>query len=557
MASLPPRAASQRRSSPPDQSSPSSAAPLPQEALHRQNSQARSTTSEDSQTVLLNNPDSPSATEASPELQQRQRTTQASTDRIPPEDARKCWICFSDETEDTPLSTEWRSPCPCALTAHEGCLLDWIADMESPATRKRNGPPARILCPQCKSEIHLSRPTSYVVNAVQALERAAGKMVMPAALVATAYTVREGCLMHGIHSVYAVFGDRDGVRILSPLILDAVSPPPLSISAVFSPQTLPEHFWAAVDRLTHHWRLSLGLPLIPPILLLSRTSLADSVLPVLPMLFFATQTHAQHNALDNIGSWPPTAALSFALLPYVRSAYNALYDYVWAEKERKWLREILPRSGPEQGGDAGAGDQAQPADVADDEDDNIFELRVDGDFLEDWGEAGGNDEIEEGEPVPQMIWGMGQDNGDQEAPPFDAPPLADAAPPQEQPAAPPPPPHVHQERRLTISTTHLAETVLGALLFPTISATMGELLRLALPTSWTTPALASWTLRAGSRPGKATGILQERWGRSIVGGCLFVVLKDAVILYVRWKMAMGHRKRKVLDYDKRKGRVVR
>ncbi|KAL2355315.1 hypothetical protein BJ546DRAFT_973079 [Cryomyces antarcticus] len=557
MASIPPRAASQRRSSPPDQSSSSSAAPLPQESLHRQNSQARSTTSEDSQTVLLNRLDSPSAIEASPEFQQRQGTAQASTDTIPLEDARKCWICFSDETEDTPLSTEWRSPCPCALTAHEGCLLDWIADMESPATRKRNGPPAKILCPQCKSEIHLSRPTSYVVNAVQAFERAAGKMVMPAALVATAYAVREGCLMHGVHSVYAVFGDRDGVRILSPLILDAVSPPPLSISAIFSPQTLPGHFWAAVDRLTHHWRLSLGLPLIPPILLLSRTSLADSVLPVLPMLFFATQTHAQHNALDNIGSWPPTAALSFALLPYVRSAYNALYDYVWAEKERKWLREILPRSGAEQGGDAGAGDQAQPADVADDEDDNIFELRVDGDFLEDWGEAGGDDEIQGEEPVPQMIWGMGQNNGDQDAPPLDAPPLADAAPPQEQPAAPPPPPHVHQERRLTVSTTHLAETVLGALLFPTISATMGELLRLALPSSWTTPALASWTLRGGSRPGKATGILQERWGRSIVGGCLFVVLKDAVMLYVRWKMAMGHRKRRVLDYDKRKGRTVR
>ena len=53
-------------------------------------------------------------------------------------------------------------------------------------------------------------------------------------------------------------------------------------------------------------------------------------------------------------------------------------------------------------------------------------------------------------------------------------------------------------------------------------------------------------------------LLQEKWGRSLVGGCLFVVLKDAVMLYARWRMVEMHRKRRVVDYvktDKGKGKA--
>ena len=101
------------------------------------------------------------------------------------------------------------------------------------------------------------------------------------------------------------------------------------------------------------------------------------------------------------------------------------------------------------------------------------------------------------------------------------------------------------ERRLSYSVTAIAETVLGALMFPTIAGISGELLRLCLPRSWTAPTMASGLF---SRRLPAKGLLQEKWGRSLVGGCLFVVLKDAVMLYVRWRMAQMHRNRKVLDY---------
>ncbi|KAL7628023.1 hypothetical protein AAE478_002219 [Parahypoxylon ruwenzoriense] len=63
--------------------------------------------------------------------------------------------------------------------------------------------------------------------------------------------------------------------------------------------------------------------------------------------------------------------------------------------------------------------------------------------------------------------------------------------------------------------------VAGALLYPSLCYGMGELLRLVLPTRFIT--------RPASGP--ITSLLQERWGRSLVGGCLFVVLKDVFFLW--------------------------
>jgi hypothetical protein len=32
---------------------------------------------------------------------------------------------------------------------------------------------------------------------------------------------------------------------------------------------------------------------------------------------------------------------------------------------------------------------------------------------------------------------------------------------------------------------------------------------------------------------------------------LFIVLKDALVLYCRWKLAQTHRQRRIMDYDKK------
>lgn len=170
MTSLPPQRqqSSQNRQSSPEASS---------SQQNRRSSIPQSATSEDSQTVLLSHPSS-SESSPKPELQQTQQATpkiqRADSDKEP----RKCWICFADETEDTPTSSEWRSPCPCSLTAHESCLLDFVADLEAPQNRKSTGPP-RIECPQCKAKITIARPRSLVVEGVRAVQRATARFILP------------------------------------------------------------------------------------------------------------------------------------------------------------------------------------------------------------------------------------------------------------------------------------------------------------------------------------------------------------------------------------------
>lgn len=539
MASLPPQSSARRRSFPRESSSPEASRAVP-----RSSSRARSTTSEDSQTVLLN---SYTADEISSSTQSQQgssgpQQTPNSSQKADADEPRKCWICMNDETEDTPESSEWRSPCQCALVAHESCLLDWVADLESPTSRRRTGGSGKIECPQCKSEIVLARPRSYVIDAVRAVERIGGVLMIPGACFVGAYTIYQGCLVHGVSTVYAIFGLEDGSRILGPLY------------APLRARDTQSVLLATLKNSMRNLRLDIGLSLIPITLVAARTTLADSILPILPMLFFATSP--QSDEILKIGHWPPSAALSVAMLPYLRAAYNTYYEHVWAPKERKWLKSIQPRAGDAQAG-TGEGDQDDDVEgqLVPDDGDGVVELNIDLNIIEEFVEhedAGDDDQEQQQQPNEQEQGGEQQVPGIERgpAPPLHQPPLdvaeAEAAP-QNHPPVPPPPRQWRREENVLISTTRIADTVLGALIFPSVAAAVGELLRVSLPLSWIRP-------QAGGRP---TGMLQTRWGRSLIGGCLFVAVKDAVMLYVRWKMAQNHRKRRVLDYDKAKGKVVR
>jgi hypothetical protein len=81
-----------------------------------------------------------------------------------------------------------------------------------------------------------------------------------------------------------------------------------------------------------------------------------------------------------------------------------------------------------------------------------------------------------------------------------------------------------------------------------VSFAMGELLRLALPKQWT--AASSFPRGSTMRP----GLLQQQWGRSLVGGCLYVVLKDFLRLYTKYRKvaAIGNRKVKNVDRARRR-----
>ncbi|EEH04905.1 RING finger domain-containing protein [Histoplasma capsulatum G186AR] len=416
---------------------------------------------------------------------------------------RKCWICYTDETEDTPLNTEWRSPCPCALTAHEACLLDWLADLENPNSRKRNRHPAKMLCPQCKSEIVISRPRSLVVDLVRAVERLAGRLVLPGMICTLAGTLWAGCCAHGVYSVYLTFGSDDAKRIF---------------------QSRNESTWNP--------RLNIGLPLIPVVLILSRTKYAEGLLPAIPVLFFAThQPGSQELEMD---FWPPSAAMTFAALPYVKSFYSMIYERVFGKLEKRWIAEVQPRSGEagadgQQDGDRGGAADGGNGDIL---------MEIDLELQVGLG-GGGNDDIDN---MPVVPGAGGEDLPDDGA----------AAQNQEAGGAEQGNQILGRRQEAIIhDTSNIADTVLGALLFPVISASMGGVLKMALPKAWTTvPSVA--TSSSPILEASRYGLLQSRWGRSVVGGCLFVLLKDALVLYCRWKLANTHRKRKVLNYDRTK-----
>lgn len=425
--------------------------------------------------------------------------------------------------------------------------MDWIADMEAPNARRRAGTSAgKILCPQCKSEIKVQRPKSYVVDAVRRIERVASNLTLPGFALFTGTALYSTLTLSGTATIYQIFGTEDALQILGPLY----ETPNRGINSV----TMQ---W--LDHLRHHWRLDLGLPLIPTVLVASRTTFADSFLPFLPLIFFVSSGQPGDEMLQL--QWPPSAAFSFAALPYIRGFYNAYYERVWLPREQQWLREIQPRA------DENSDVQNQDEDHAHDHEGDVgaveeVEIELDFDIFGDWNDGGDGDN-NEARPIEQAD--AAQQDGDWEneaEAPADVNLHANPAPapnvPMQQPA-PQQPRRVRRERGVTFSTTSLADTILGALIFPTIAAAIGELLRHTLPSSWVNPPsgapavswLGGWVKQGGriGGVGKPTGFLQTRWGRSIVGGCLFVGLKDAVMLYVRWKTAQNHRKRGIVDYE--------
>lgn len=546
MASLPPQhPASQRKSSPPAEASSSQ----PEQAARSNSFSAQSV---DSQTLLLNSPPKQAATPASEEQKEAPPQSESSEEDDEP---RRCWICFNDDTEDDEITSEWRSPCTCSLVAHEKCLLDWIADMEAPSSSRRAGKrAAKVLCPQCKSEIKIARPRSYIVDAVRLGEKLTGTLLLPGFALVTGTALYSTLTLAGTHTIYQLFGTEDALQILAPLY----EAPDMRIA---SPVL------RMFNHLQQHWRLDLGLPLIPTVLITSRTSFGDSFLPFLPLIFFVSSGQPGDEMLQL--QWPPSAAFSFAALPYIRGFYNAFYDRICLPREKKWLKEIQPRA------------DAEDADALEDEhvhhdhdhdhgDENVVDIEIDLNIFGGWNNGGAEDNhgAEENPPVP-IARGPAR--------PIDAPPMDDEdddMPPlieiEPQAAAPAPniPRQPAQPRRqrareegnvASFSPTSLADTILGALIFPSIAAAMGEVLRYSLPKSWVTPPsgspvtswLGGWIATGGrsGTKGRPTGFLQTRWGRSLVGGCLFVGLKDAMLLYVRWKMAQSHRRRRILDHD--------
>lgn len=90
---------------------------------------------------------------------------------------------------------------------------------------------------------------------------------------------------------------------------------------------------------------------------------------------------------------------------------------------------------------------------------------------------------------------------------------------------------------LTSALLNLAGAIASNLLLPAAASVSGELLRLTLPKRLTAAAPAGYQ----GRP----GLLQQMWGRSVVGGGLFIVARDLLRLYIKYRKAVARPQRRV------------
>ena len=322
--------------------------------------------------------------------------------------------------------------------------------------------------------------------------------------------------MHGFSTIYLLFGPKDAEHLLG---IDN----PLGINGK----------WA------------LGLPLVPLALIAARTRYADNLLPILPIFYFASTGPQREGPL-----WPPSASMTVAILPYIRAAYNEFYDRVCAPREKAWIKQIQPRAGDHEGDEQHDQNQEQ-ANEFDDDMDIGLDLQVE--IVEEEGP-------EDGQPAGDAVEGEQRqaNQGGDRAPDHDQNQNQPAGGDREHLADLHQRLHGHQRQHqhqhdnqngvqgLVLNFFSLPQTIMGALIFPSISAAMGALLQVALPRSWTIPP--------GRRDRYPVGFLQSRFGRSIVGGCLFVVLKDTLMLYSRYRLAQDHKKRRIVDYDAKKAK---
>lgn len=480
------------------------------------------------------------------------------SEESPSSEPRHCWICLQDEGVDSPASSTWRSPCPCNLQAHEECLLEWISDIQSPTNvNSAGGYNSKILCPQCKAEIKVDKPVELALAVEELFTLVGRQLLLPAGGMMFLGILYSGSMVYGFNAIESVLGADEARRML---ISERTAPSTLMREWGLGPviDVLQPISHRALDPVKHFARLAspffpagvdswlfIAAPWVAPTLLLARTGLGDHLFSAVPIIY------CMFPGNHILPSWPPSSGMAFAFLPIVRSAYNEVYSYLFSEHEKRWALAVQrkPRDG-ETAEEVAANHEHRAQ-----EEGNILGIEIEIVDVEDQPAGAQARNLPPQEAAPPAAEGQDLPVQPEEVAAGQVP---GAAPQQAADAAnaqPQPQPQAEGwEFRRNISTFSVARTIIATLYFPAASSLMGHLLYKSLPTSWVEKPAAS-LLKApglGASAPRATGLLQEKWGRSIVGGAALIVLKDAVKLYCMWRRAKTESMRRVLDYDRKK-----
>ncbi|KAH7214057.1 hypothetical protein BKA60DRAFT_573591 [Fusarium oxysporum] len=500
-----------------------------------------------------------------------------------PADApRRCFICLTDEDPSDPPGS-WVDPCGCTLEAHQDCMLSWVTDCE-----RSNKP---LQCPVCKDRIQLEGLWDPIVVMTDAIAnkftRASPFMLLSSVTLGVQFSLQ----MYGAFAMWA-FSGREA-------LVDYVLGHEIWVHGEAS-----RILMSVGERLGN----ALVLTNVGPALLVGQLMpwFGNKIFLSTASLYGVYQV--MHD--DTFLTWPPSPQLAMAVFPYVRSAYLNLWREFVFPYEVNLNRQIMGLPPVEPRRDQPPANERQPEqrngeggvvgflngliealegdDIDEDGQDDagaggrdadgeqgggvVIELvieEVDRDDQEgfDVRPAGQNEMAPQGPvddaPAPRPAEEEAQGAADErhnpahvpEEPAHDAVAVpavvpdagnGDRAAQQNQHEAPQAPP----ARRPGLGTilSGVSNAIVSALILPGVSFAMGELLRLALPKQWT--AASSFPRGSTMRP----GLLQQQWGRSLVGGCLYVVLKDFLRLYTKYRKvaAIGNRKVKNVDRARRR-----
>ena len=460
-------------------------------AAERRSSITQSFASEDSQTVVLDHAFSaetkPEADHSANEGSRSHENTSKNTNT---EEPSKCWICFMDETEDSPTSSEWRSPCPCALKAHEACLLDWVADLDKNGRREGK----KIECPQCKGAIRLREPRNFVVDNVRHLENWGHRNVWTFAFAVGGGCTVVLCWLYGFGTVYLILGHEEADRVLG---LDAAG--------------------RGIGALTGAW-----LALTPLILVVFRTPLVTTLLPMAAaaplyyLLFDRREFYRQ----------PPNVLLTLSYIPALKTVYNVLWNRYAKPLYIKWQEESGKKDEPPQPFLAMPAGQGNGVEM-----EVGVQMVIEEEFPQDAPVADVGPAPPQAGPVPVQV-GDGGVPIDQARPPAQGEAQAQPGDPQQRP---------QRARRVIMDLPGMIQFGLQTLSIPLVSFATGSVLGRILPSRYVVPP-RRWD-------GYPVGFLQSRLGRTLVGGCLFLVLKDTLKLYSTYQSALVRRERRILDHE--------
>ncbi|KAL1836342.1 hypothetical protein VTJ49DRAFT_5297 [Mycothermus thermophilus] len=519
-------------------------------------------------------------------------------------DQHVCFICLQNDT-DTPNRT-WVNPCPCSLEAHNDCMLRWIAEMESSPQRMKEG----LRCQACKSLITVEEPFDCVVAIQDAWLRrysrwspcllglfvSGGCFAASAAYGMAAFKIFAG---PEVANMWFMRRPRLSAMFCKMWLLSTIAPgilvmrwmPSVGMTLLLPSSVMYCAHLVATDNF-FEWPPSpqWAMALLPCLHVSYSHIFSDIFGPLDRRLTRALRglppdgsAEGREAALQDAApeAAAPAPAPAAQQEPAANGPQNGWFaggvSGLFGNISQWFIETFLDTAEMEVGIEVAVDERygvriLANADILDSDDDDNDADNDDEDAPDIAGERRG------GEIALETGYRMRQHPAVDPVPDQAAQQPANYQPPQagqQQPAAqqnPPPPPQQPQEdgnqprpnnnnennnnnaAPPTSGPSLLAlisNSIVTSLLFPLICYSMGELLRALLPRRLTTATVTSslpW------RAGRPIGLLQQQWGRSLVGGCLWVVLRDLLSLYVKYRRVQVRGKRRVKNVPRKQVR---